>query len=61
MAQIYAQQAKAVGASPDSNPISAKSMNEQDSVQNKAHNEEKQSRSQNSDVSDEEVGEDLPC
>lgn len=61
MAQIYAQQAKVVGASPDSELTPSKSVDGQDSAQNKVDSEGKRNRSQNSDVSDEEAGEDLPC
>lgn len=61
MAQIYAQQAKIVGASPDSKITPVKDMDQEDSAENKLHNEANRSRSQNLDVSDEEVGEDLPC
>uniref|UniRef100_A0A0R3RR44 GOLD domain-containing protein n=1 Tax=Elaeophora elaphi TaxID=1147741 RepID=A0A0R3RR44_9BILA len=62
MAQIYAQQAKVVGASPDSELTSVKSGDGQVIAENKVDNEGKQNQnqSQNSDVSDEEVGEDLP-
>ncbi|OZC07927.1 Emp24/gp25L/p24 family protein [Onchocerca flexuosa] len=60
MAQIYAQQSKVIGASPDSEFIPTKNLNEQNSSQNKVDDEEKRNRNQNSDVSDEEPGEDLP-
>ncbi|MCP9264655.1 Golgi resident protein GCP60 [Dirofilaria immitis] len=60
MAQIYAQQSKIVGASPDSEFTPTKNLNEQDDAWNKVNDEAKQNRSQNSDVSDEEPGEDLP-
>ncbi|EJD75819.1 hypothetical protein LOAG_17104 [Loa loa] len=60
MAQIYAQQAKVVGASPESGLTSAKNLDGEDSAQNKADSEGKRNPNQNSDVSDEEAGEDLP-
>uniref|UniRef100_A0A915PUR6 GOLD domain-containing protein n=1 Tax=Setaria digitata TaxID=48799 RepID=A0A915PUR6_9BILA len=62
MAQIYAQQAKVAGASPDGEPIQANdNINGQGGTQDQVDHEGKRSRNQNSDVSDEEPGDDLPC
>ncbi|VDO24558.1 unnamed protein product [Brugia timori] len=61
MAQIYAQQAKVVGASPDSEFTSTKSVDGQNNTQSKVYSGKSGNGNQNSDISDEEVGEDLPC
>ncbi|VIO98742.1 Uncharacterized protein BM_BM17766 [Brugia malayi] len=60
MAQIYAQQAKVVGASPDSEFTSTKSVDGQNNTQSKVYSGKSGNGNQNSDISDEEVGEDLP-
>ncbi|VDN05770.1 unnamed protein product [Thelazia callipaeda] len=62
MAQVYAQQAKVVGASPNSKLTleADNNTNTTSDVQMSNDNKGKQCKNQDSDVSDEEPGDDLP-
>lgn len=57
MAQVYAQQAKIAGASPDGETVPGRDGQGSGSGVGEGNRD----RNQDSDVSDEEPGDDLPC